>query len=178
LNPIRLDVDTGAEQANYLDLVRRGPLNAVVENGGSPLLYLVDAVTPLAASDRDDLRRRLANRSDPAWLGVVRAGTLEVFPVGFKAQSEPTVTLDAADPRAPLLFQGLVHGAWAPEIATDTVYHRIFELLNETLEYLAPPGCDGRGTEAASRWPSQRGSSRAPKARGPRRGRPSWRRSP
>jgi len=30
-----------------------------------------------------ELQRQLANRSDPAWLGVVRPGSLEILPIGF-----------------------------------------------------------------------------------------------
>lgn len=60
-------------------------LTAVAEHQGAALLYLVDASSNVKsdAVSLATLRKQLANRSDPAWLGVLRLGSLEVFPIGF-----------------------------------------------------------------------------------------------
>src|SRR6266404_7469081 len=100
---IRLDQRLSKpEQLDYLDLLPKQSnhaptLTAVAEHQGTALLYLVDAsgdvksdATSLAA-----VRRRLANRSDPAWLGVLRPGSLEIFPIGFHedADTRPVKTI-------------------------------------------------------------------------------------
>ena len=86
---IRLDERLSAPaQLDYLDLLPKQSnhtplLTAVAEHQGTALLYLVDASGDVK-SDADSLaavRRQLANRSDPAWLGVVRPGSLEIFRV-------------------------------------------------------------------------------------------------
>jgi len=81
---VRLDAKLSEPgQLDYLDLLparsnQRPSLTAVVEHQGTALLYLVDGCSD-ACMDAEALvavRRRLANRSDPAWLGVVRSGSL------------------------------------------------------------------------------------------------------
>ena len=78
------------EQLNYLDLLpmrsnEKPTVSAVAEYQGTALLYLVDASGDVKsdAASLAALQRQLANRSDPAWLGVVRPGSLEIFPIGF-----------------------------------------------------------------------------------------------
>src|SRR5262249_314148 len=119
---IRLDEKLSAPaQLDYLDLLPKQSnhaptLTAVADHQGTPLLYLVDArgavtrhATSLAA-----VRRQLANRSDPAWLGVLRPGSLEIFPIGFHAAADerPIKTIEKHSPTAPLFFQSLVHGTF------------------------------------------------------------------
>src|SRR4051812_176066 len=90
-NIIRLDENlTVPEQLDYLDLLpawtnETPKLAAEAAHQGTALLYVVDAndhSTPNPSS-LADVSRQLANRSDPAWLGVVKPGSLEVFPIGF-----------------------------------------------------------------------------------------------
>src|ERR1700722_11493563 len=89
---IRLDEKlTSAEQLDYLDLLPKQSnhapvVTAVAEHQGAALLYLVDAIGDVKsdAASLAALRRQLANRSDPAWLGVLRPGSLEIFPISFR----------------------------------------------------------------------------------------------
>ena len=88
---VRLDekLSTPA-QLDYLDLLptrsnQTSALTAVAEHQGTALLYLVDAcrTSKLDNASVAAVRRKLANRSDPAWLGVVQPGSLEIFPIAF-----------------------------------------------------------------------------------------------
>lgn len=70
----------------YVDLVRHGgaPLvDAVVEEQTQPLLYVINAArlagSPEHANEITELRRRLAMRGEPAWLGVLRPGRLDIY---------------------------------------------------------------------------------------------------
>jgi len=153
---IRLDgkLSTPA-QIDYLDLLPANAnqppaLTAVAEHQGSALLYLVDACGD-AKSDTSAiamLSRQLANRSDPAWLGVARAGSLDIFPIGFRepTDAQPIVTVEARSSAAPLFFQSLVHGTLNGNQrlhGNDYVYQKIFKLLTRTTDEFVPP--DGPG---------------------------------
>lgn len=70
----------------YVDLIRHGgtPLvDAVVEEQTQPLLYVINAArlagTPEHSNEISELRRRLAMRGEPAWLGVLRPGRLDIY---------------------------------------------------------------------------------------------------
>ena len=153
---VRLDEKLSVpEQLDYLDLLPKRSnevpaLTAVAEHQGTALLYLVDACGDARsdAQSLSNLRRQLANRSDPAWLGVVRMGSLEIFPIGFHemADSQPVATIEAGSTTAPLFFQNLVHGTFAENHrlkGTDYVYRKIFELLTQTTDEFVPK--DGKG---------------------------------
>lgn len=79
----------------YVDLVRHGgtPLvDAVVEEQTQPLLYVINA-TRLAGSlehpnEITELRRRLAMRGEPAWLGVLRPGRLDIYATDLEATDD------------------------------------------------------------------------------------------
>ncbi|MDP3069385.1 MAG: N-6 DNA methylase [Opitutaceae bacterium] len=153
---IRLDEKLSRpEQLDYLDLLPKRSdsapaLSAVAEHQGTALLYLVDACGD-AKSDAHSLaevRRQLANRSDPAWLGVVQPGSLEIFPIGFHelADAQPVKTIRADEPAAPLFFQSLVHGTFEENHrlrGTDYVFRKIFDLLTQTTNEFVP--ADGKG---------------------------------
>jgi hypothetical protein len=148
---IRLDVKlSAAAQLDYLDLLptrtnQPPALTAVAEHQGTALLYLVDACG-YARSDASSLaavRRQLANRSDPAWLAVVRPGSLDVFPIGFyeAADARPIRVIDEGSATAPLFFQSLVHGTFEENrqlCGTDYVFHRILNLLTHTTNVFVP----------------------------------------
>lgn len=153
---IRLDEKLSAPgQLDYLDLLPKQSnhtpvLTAVAEHQGSALLYLVDTSGDVK-SDADSLatvRRQLANRSDPAWLGVVRPGSLEIFPIGFHeaATAHPVRTIVERSTTAPMFFQSLVHGTFEENHrlrGTDYVFHKIFDLLTRTTNEFVPK--EGKG---------------------------------
>jgi len=155
-NVIRLDGKLSEPaQLDYLDLLptrasRAPPLTAVAEHQGSALLYLVDACGDVK-SDADSLvtvSHQLANRSDPAWLGVVRPGSLEVFPIGFHVTADTRpIIIEERSTTAPLFFQSLVHGTFEnnhPLRGTDYVFHKIFDLLTRTTNEFVPKEGKGR----------------------------------
>lgn len=153
---VRLDekLSTPA-QLDYLDLLptrsnQTPTLTAVAEHQGTALLYLVDACGELEINSASlaAVRRQLANRSDPAWLGVVRAGSLEVYPIGFHetADTRPVTTIEERSKTAPFFFQSLVHGTLDENSklrGTDYVYRKIFDLLTQTTNQFVPR--DGKG---------------------------------
>ncbi len=142
---IRLDVPPSEPgQVDYLDLLprskrERAELSAVAEHQGSALLYLLDAEGGLESDDKTlrNLSNRLANRSEPAWLGVIRPGSLEIHPVGFAKNwtGRPIEVINSRSEAAPTLFQSLVHGTFHKDRAprgADYVFQRIYENLTET----------------------------------------------
>ena len=154
---IRLDEKLSVpEQLDYLDLLpmqsnQVPTLTAVAEHQGTALLYLVDACGE-GNSDAESLaalRRQLANRSDPAWLGVVQSGSLEIFPIGFheSADTQPIKIIDDRSTTAPFFFQSLVHGTFEENHrlrSTDYVYRKIFDLLTRTTNEFVPKEGKGR----------------------------------
>jgi hypothetical protein len=143
------------EQLNYLDLLpKQGNhtpiLTAVAEHQGTALLYIIDASGD-AKSDAASLaavRKQLANRSDPAWLGVIQPGSLEIFPIGFheSADAKPVKVIEERSATAPLFFQSLVHGTFEENHrlrGTDYVFRKIFDLLTQTTNEFVP--ADGKG---------------------------------
>ena len=147
---------TSAEQLDYLDLLPKQSnhapaLTAVAEHQGAALLYLVDASGD-AKSDAASLaalRKQLANRSDPAWLGVLRPGALEVFPIGFHetADSRPVKIVEESSAEAPLFFQSLVHGTFEEAHrlhGADYVFNKIFDLLSRMTTEFVPAGGKGK----------------------------------
>ncbi len=149
---IRLDEPLSRpEQIEYLDLLprrRSSPcLDAVAEHQGAALLYVLDGCgdTQTIPADVGRFQRQLANRSDPAWLGVVRQGSLELHPVGFheEAAAAPIVTLRKQDPQAPFFFQSLVHGSFPLNDqlhGSDYVFEKIHELLDQTVQEYVETG--------------------------------------
>lgn len=142
-------------QLDYLDLLptrvsQTASLTAVAEHQGTALLYLVDAC---GEAQHDDaalatIRQQLANRSDPAWLGVLQAGSLEIYAIGFHAAADrrPIKTIEEHSPTAPLFFQNLVHGTFEANHrlpGTDYVFREIFNLLIQTTNEFVP--VDGPG---------------------------------
>ncbi len=153
---VRLDEKLSRpEQLDYLDLLpmrsnEHPALTAVAEHQGTALLYLIDACEDGKhdAKSLAALRRQLANRSDPAWLGVLKPGSLEIFPIGFHeaADTRPITVIDETEATAPLFFQSLVHGTFEKNDllrGTDYVYRKIFDLLEQTMDRFVPQ--DGTG---------------------------------
>ncbi|HMJ63718.1 MAG TPA: hypothetical protein VK615_00080, partial [Candidatus Binatia bacterium] len=154
---IRLDERLSQpEQLDYLDLLPKQSnhtpiLTAVAEHQGTALLYVVDTWGD-AKSDGDSLaevRKQLANRSDPAWLGVLRSGSLEIFPIGFHEATnlQPVTVIEERSATAPLFFQSLVHGTFEKNNqlrGTDYVFRKIFDLLRQTTNEFVPTEGKGR----------------------------------
>src|SRR5208282_5858024 len=143
-------------QLEYIDLLptrnnQTPTLAAVAEHQGTALLYLVDAcrASNHTAASIAAVCRQLANRSDPAWLGVVQAGSLEIFPIGFHANLDtlPIKTIEERNPTAPFFFQNLVHGTFEENHllrGTDYVYQKVFDLLTQTTNEFVPKVGKGR----------------------------------
>ena len=88
----------------YVDLIRHGgtPLvDAVVEEQTQPLLYVINAArlagTPEYANEIRELRRRLAMRGEPAWLGVLRPGRLDIYATDLDPAGDSQPTSFASD---------------------------------------------------------------------------------
>jgi hypothetical protein len=154
---IRLDEKLSRpEQLDYLDLLPKQSnhapvLTAVAEYQDAALLYLLDAGSDVKsdAASLAAVRRQLANRSDPAWFGVLRPGSLEIFPIGFHeaADPRPVSVIEERSATAPLFFQNLVHGTFEENDrlrGTDYVFQKIFELLTQTTNEFVPKEGKGR----------------------------------
>ncbi|HLA83224.1 MAG TPA: N-6 DNA methylase [Thermoguttaceae bacterium] len=154
---VRLDEKLSTpSQLDYLDLLPKQSnqtpmLTAVAEHQGTALLYLVDACAEpkVDSASLAALRRQLANRSDPAWLGVVWSGSLEIFPIGFHEANDtrPVKIIDEGSKTAPFFFQSLVHGTFEENgrlHGTDYVYRKIFDLLTQTTNEFVPQDGHGR----------------------------------
>ena len=154
---LRLDEKLSAPaQLDYLDLLprrntQRPTVTAVAEHQGTALLYIVDAFgdSELDNATLANVRRKLANRSDPAWLGVVQPASLEIFPIGFHEADDmrPVTTIEERSKTAPLFFQSLVHGTFEENRrlhGTDYVYRKIFDLLTQTTNEFVPREGKGR----------------------------------
>ncbi len=154
---IRLDGKlSDPEQLDYLDLLptrtnQKPILTAVAENQGTALLYLVDACgdSKTDPNSLSKISQQLANRSDPAWLGVLTPGSLEIYPIGFHepASTAPVKSIKADSFTAPLFFQSLVHGTFEENHrlhGTDYVFRKIFGLLTQTTDEFVPEKGKGK----------------------------------
>lgn len=152
---IPLDVPLSeTSQLAYLDLLPKqashkgAGIHAVAEHQGAALLYLVDGrgkTRSVGLKSIHELQRLLANRSESAWLGIVRPGELELFPVRFsdEAPTRASTVLKERAPESPLFFQSLAHGTFrlSSELPPgDYVYKHILSLLQHTTETFVPTG--------------------------------------
>ncbi len=141
-----------ASQLAYLDLLPKqaahkgAGIHAVAEHQGAALLYLVDVrggTRAMGPKSIHEFQRLLANRSDSAWLGIVKPGELELYPVRFSEEPplRPSAKLREQAADAPLFFQSLVHGTFSHSSelpAGDHVYQQILKLLQHTTETYVP----------------------------------------
>lgn len=101
---IELDLRDDPRLLRYVDLVRRQgvPLvDAVVEEQSQPLLYVINAARFSGSSNHAneiaELRRRLAMRGEPAWLGVLQPGRLDIYATDLRPADDSTPTSFASD---------------------------------------------------------------------------------
>jgi hypothetical protein len=160
-DPIWLDAEPTPAHMEYLDLLphksAQSPMpDAVAEFQGRPLLYLVDGFDEtggqrLQARQIADLQQLLANRSEHACLGVVRPGSLDVYPINLdrkELEEAKFKTILISEPEAGGFFQSLATGAYdlpgRPQQA-DYVFTKIHNLLKAASEDLA--GTKGKSGE-------------------------------
>lgn len=150
---VLLNDDPAPRHIDYLDLLRGFSNNAlkvdaVVEFQARPMLYIVSGgqAKNLDQTKLLDLQSLLANRGERAYLGVLRPGELNVFPINLdrailKKCSSKTIKQDFPD--APLFFQSVVNGVFKingqPEDA-DYVFKTIHDLMTRSSEALIKCG--------------------------------------
>lgn len=149
---IWLGAEPGPGHLEYLDLLpvkSTAPVlpEAVAEFQDRPLLYLVDGLDEvgaprLQARQVEDLQRLLANRSEHACLGVVKPGSLDVYPINLDRKALAAAkfrTFLISDPGAGTFFQSLATGTLdvpgRPKQA-DYVFDTIHKLLRAASEDL------------------------------------------
>jgi hypothetical protein len=149
---ILLGAERDSSQLDYLDLLPKAgsPLlpDAVAEFQGRPLLYLVDDVDEIGSphlqpTQIQSLQRLLANRGEHACLGVVKPGSLEVYPINLDRRAIEQAgfqTIKIVEPGATAFFQSLATGTFNLDgrpTHADYVYDTIHELLKRASEDLA-----------------------------------------
>ena len=152
------DPRSAYEKAEYLDLMpgNKGarstalPVDAVVEHQNAPLLYVMDALDG-EPEDIEELQKALANRSDAAWLGILRPGELEVRPITFKPKARELTKKSAADNDAALLFQGLVHGQMSKKAGSPKAMDHVAKLIFAQLMFTAKTFVAPNGVASASK---------------------------
>jgi len=113
---VDLRAQTDPRVLRYADLIRnaqRPLVDGVVEQQSLALLYVIDRAR-LVGHDQTDingLRRILAMRADPAWLGVLRPGRLDIYATDLDPDPETapkTYSLESGEAHAllPRLAQG------------------------------------------------------------------------
>jgi hypothetical protein len=152
-DPVWLDAEPAPAHLEYLDLLPGKSSasllpDAVAEFQGRPLLYLIDGLdeigTPrLQPRQIKDLQCLLANRSEHACLGVVKPGSLDVYPINLDRKALAAAnfqTILVSEPEAGAFFQNLATGtfdlAGRPRQA-DYVFETIHKLLAKASEDLA-----------------------------------------
>jgi len=102
----------------YVDLVRDGRtpiVDTVVEDKAQALLYVIDAArlskSPNGSQSIAELRRKLAMRGDPSWLGVLRPGRLDIYATDLRPDHDAKpVSFLANQPEAVGVLARLAHG--------------------------------------------------------------------
>src|ERR1043166_3023198 len=153
-NPTILADATKQDIVDYLDLVPGGGgrrndggeilPDAVGENQGRPLLYVVDKTHLSHDANRYEtelrqLRRVVGSRGQRAYLGVLEPGQLSVFPVSLSAELPTAQVYRAGTDEALTFFSRLTLGEYRgdgePE-SGDYVYDEMFALLRHAADEL------------------------------------------
>lgn len=156
--PLFLNGEPTPDHVDYLDLLPgknpKGALlpEAVVEFQERALLYLVDGTGQSTATEHvEHLQQLLANRGEHACLGIVKPGSLDIYPINLDRQalrSAAFKTVDASSSQAPLFFQNLASGTYELDgrpAKADFVFETIHGLLTAASQELAGSnGTQGR----------------------------------
>jgi len=150
---LRLDAEATPSHLEYLDLLPdklHAPVrpDAVAEFQGKPLLYLVDGVdeegkSKPQAPEIQDLQALLANRGEHACLGIVKPGSLEIYPINLDRKTLSRAkfrTIHVARQGAATFFQSLAMGeldVLGRPTQADYVFETIHKLLAAASEDLA-----------------------------------------
>ncbi|APC19536.1 type I restriction endonuclease subunit M (plasmid) [Pseudomonas frederiksbergensis] len=127
----------------YVDLVRKTGqpiIDVVIEERRQALLYVVDASRLGVVSsgfDIADLRRKLAMRGDPAWLGVLRPGRLEIYATDLRPDpNSMPVSFLVGKAESPSVLPRLVHGEELAPISSLILRNVLFGLMTDAGEEL------------------------------------------
>ncbi|MGO2008662.1 HsdM family class I SAM-dependent methyltransferase [Vreelandella alkaliphila] len=138
---VDLHNDQDARRLRYTDLVRNRhtPLvDFVVEQQSQALLYVVDQThlrhddTPIA-----DLQRILAMRGEPAWLGVLKPGLLDIYATDLRPAADTLPVWFSRDSQdAPSILPRLAQGENLAPPATLRLRDVLLELMSDAGEAL------------------------------------------
>ena len=151
--PLCFDTGESPELINYLDLVTKRKNthlpNAVVEFQSRPILYIVenDRLSAAPSARKKELlsiKQMLANRGDIAYIGVLRPGQLEVYPIDLKKSLSGKIQILEKDKGSHTFFQSLAFGTFKVKRHSnpDYVYNRIFKLLDISSKHLISSPCN------------------------------------
>ncbi|MFT5633517.1 MAG: type I restriction-modification system DNA methylase subunit [Rubritalea sp.] len=144
---LSLKGEASHEQMSYLDLMSEEASSqflpdAVAEYQGRPVLYLLNGDVDLSQKKIQKIQKLLANRSEQACLGVIRPGSLEVYPVHLSKEiiekSTPCV-FESGKNNCEQVFNSLASGQLLPENQPDQpdfVFEEIHSLLTKASDNL------------------------------------------
>jgi hypothetical protein len=149
---------------DYIDLLvsplRSGEVgqapSCVVEDDGHPLIYVLDATSPVLTAPNSDsqilpLIRKLACRGDTGFLAVSRPGQLTLYALDLRRSVPLAVSFETGDGRNATLIQDLAAGAWPEAFAGQdranrrsaslgiAIHELLFKLLTQAAVELS--GC-------------------------------------
>lgn len=153
--PAPLYLDEGEKPAliNYLDLVAKREKkilpDAVVEYQQRPVLYIVEnnhlSVSPQKREQELlSIKQILANRGDIAYIGILRPGQLEVYPIDLEKKLGGKIQVSEEEKSSHTFFQSLALGASKVKKQSnpDYIYDRIFSLLDKSSNHLISDPCN------------------------------------
>jgi len=144
---LSLKGEASHEHMSYLDLMSEEAASeylpdAVAEYQGRPVLYLLNGDVDLSQKKIQKIQKLLANRSEQACLGVIRPGSLEVYPVHLSKEiiekSTPCV-FESGKNNCEQVFNSLASGQLLPENQPDQpdfVFEEIHSLLTKASDNL------------------------------------------
>ncbi len=146
---VQLDDEPAPRHLDYLDLLKiseNGSLkvDAIAEFQSRPLLYIVSGnqIRNFNNTKILDLQCLLANRGERAYLGILRPGELNVYPINLNRSVLATArkkTIKQESSEAPLFFQSIVNGVFnmkgQPD-APDYVFKLIDDLMTRSSKTL------------------------------------------
>lgn len=123
----------------YVDLVRQGGepmVDMVIEEQSQPLLYIFDAIRLTGSTDHAEviakLRRRLAMRGEPAWLGVLRPGRLDIYATDLRPSSDTEpVTFESTQAQAVGVLPRLAQGENLAEPSSFILRDVLLKLMSD-----------------------------------------------